>query len=181
MGSLSGFIMHASKKKIIAYILALAAVVLSVRWLLTDEVSVIKARLAKGAKSASFEGQIHPFERLAWAKEIAGYFSPECAFVLRTPEGEREILQGPKDLQEKLVVARSALDQFAFAILAPQITLKAISAEVVLTARGIGREPGRTDYFKEEHKLSVSLQKTGGEWQIIRVENIEPYEGELEW
>ena len=166
-------------RKILLVCALLIVAVLAARYWLRDEEAYLKQWLFDGAKAASFEGQIHPFERLAWAREISGYFGPSCSFVLVSSTDRREILRGSDELEKKLVVFRSALEQFALALLSPEIAISGSKATVTLTARGIGREPGRSDYFKEEHRLLLNLEKTGKEWRMVRVQNIDPYEGEL--
>lgn len=144
-----------------------------------DESQVIRKLLLKGTQLASFESQGHPFERLDWARQVGTYFSEDVSFVLLTGDGEREVLKGRRLFIEKLVALRSFLDQFALIAIKPEVTVTGKSATVQVLGRGIGRESGRRDYFKEEHQLLLKLQKNNRHWQITRVQNTEPYQGEL--
>lgn len=167
-------------RKIVIIVLGAIVLFYAARFFLRDERTIIREMLSDAAKKASFEGQIHPFERLAWAKELSYYVGQDCKFVLLTPNGTKEVLSGREALREKLLLFRSALDQFAMAVLSPDVEVDQSEAHVTLTARGIGREPGREDYFKEEHALRVDLKKISGHWEIVRAQNTEPYEGEWE-
>jgi hypothetical protein len=166
-------------KPLILSLLCLIGAFAGARYLFRDEKDVIRNLLKDAARLASFEGQPHPFERLKWAHAVGDYFSEDISIMLLTEEGSKEVLRGRKPCIEKLVLARSYLDQFAFAFLNPEIKIKNNSAEVVLLARGIGREAGRKDYFKEEHKLRLDMLKIRGRWRIVKAENVEPYEGEV--
>jgi|GEM_PF-6048490 len=160
-------------------LLCLAAGVLGWLYFSRDEAKIIRGLLGEIAKFASFEGQIHPFAGMAWAKEAAQYFVPEVSLLLLTQEGERRILEGQKEFMEKAILFRSSLEQFALAFLDPQIRVERDQAFVTVKVRGIGRERGRSDYFKEEHKIALDLKKIDGRWRIMRAQNTEPYQGDI--
>lgn len=140
-----------------------------------DQKKQIRSLFAHIAANASFDAEEHPFARLAAVRALLDTLSEDVSVNLLRPSGIEEVAHGKKGLMEKVTAARASLAQLAVSFSSFTITLKKDQAEVECTARAMGRDPGRDDYFLEVHRISCLLRKEAKGWRISRIQNIDPY------
>jgi hypothetical protein len=155
---------------------AMLVVWATLSWLVVDERDEIRSVLDSLASAGSFEGNVHPIEQLGYAKSIASFFASDVKLHVLDDEGLRPAINGRKDLEEKLLVVRRMLEQLAVKTSSIGISLKGGVAEVTCEGRAMGREPGRADYFLEQHDLKARLEKIDGKWLITSGQNVNPIE-----
>lgn len=143
----------------------------------SDEIHMVFDEIAQ---NGSFEGEFHPIESLALAKETTKSFDDSFRLTLMTTSDEKVVIRNEKELRQKVILARTHLSQLAVGLFDRDIEIVGDSAIVKGTARGMGRSNGREDYFLEEHPVRIELEKTGGKWKIVNARNTEaiewPYE-----
>ena len=131
---------------------------------------VIRGRLAKLAREASFKPGEAPLAKISHVSNLRSYFAPGITIRVNLEQGGIQTIEGREDLMEGLAGVRGNLPGLELEFLDTQIEMSPNrdSATVVLTLRyRLGRE-------KESglQELKLALQKSEGFWQVSRVENV---------
>ncbi|MBL7661744.1 hypothetical protein JNK13_03225 [bacterium] len=144
---------------------------LAFRYFSNDPRKEIEKLITEAARKASFEGQAQPIEAAFYAKEILNFATEDLHLLGHTDQGDHAV-QGIKEIRPGLITARTKLDQLAVHVKDFKIELTSQDkATAQLVIRGMGKEPGRTDYFLEEHPILLKLTKSQGQWLIYYGEN----------
>jgi hypothetical protein len=132
--------------------------------------------LSDVARLASFEeGERKSVEDLFWASEVADHCTDPCKVVINIKDQEPEKLNlSKKEVTQHLVAAKNHLAQLAVALLDPKVEVRGEKAIVRGTGRGMGRSPGRTDYFLESHSVEIELVRLSGGWKLSSITNLDP-------
>ena len=139
-----------------------------------DQRVVVRETIQKIASQATFEGELHPFAELQWADLVAENATEDFQALLVSGDRRRVVVSGRRALAQQLAILRHAMAQLVVGALWPEIEVKGDTAVVTLTGRALGRTPGREDYFLEEHALSLTFKKHGGDWLLARASNSKP-------
>ena len=127
----------------------------------------IRKRLAELTHLASFGPDEGPLAKVLNPDKLTSLFTPDVAVRLEV-YGYAHSFDGRERLRETAMAARSTLTSFKLEF--PDINVAVApdrqSAVVDLTARG--RVPGERD--PQVYELRLTMQKTGGDWLIRRVE-----------
>ncbi len=136
----------------------------------------IKSLITELTRSASFENDDSKLmERLEWASTLARSVTDPCTVtILFESEDKKVLVLTRKEVTQHLVALRQNLAQIAFTLVSPIVEVKDDTALVRGTGRGMGRSPGREDYFLESHEVEIHLTKESGEWKISSLKNLEP-------
>ena len=131
---------------------------------------VIRARLAKLAREASFQPGEAPLAKISHVSNLRSFFAPGIVIRVNLEQGGTQTLEGREDLMEALAAVRGTLPGLELEFLDVQVEVNAdrVSASAVLTLRyRLGRE-------KEPalQELKLVLQKSEQGWQVNRVENV---------
>lgn len=162
------------KKYLLTGITVLA--LLFLLWPGTSDEELIRKIFEDVKTNGSFEGEIHPIERIAQAKETTKNVIDTIVITVVTTERDRVVVKNKKELQQKIIAARTHLAQLAVGLFDIRVELSGDTAKVFGIARGMGRSNGREDYFLEEHKVEIDLFKEDGEWKIVSAKNTNPIE-----
>jgi len=133
--------------------------------------TVIRQRLLKLARDASFSQRDSDLSKLAGARAVPDFFAPQVDIVLDIPGRARHILNDRQDIAEKALGSRQAQ---SLSVSFPDINVTVnpggatALADVTLNAR-IGGE--RDDIVEE---LQITLDHTNGDWLIRRVQSVSP-------
>jgi len=160
-------------KTVFRFILLAALVALGV-WLwfvlFPGPEAVIRQRLTKLARTASFSAGEGNLARLAAAQDLAGFFATNVEVDINVPGRVQHTLVGRDEIKQAALGARSTLT--GLKVTFPDINVavapgqQSAVADLTLEAR----IAGENDSIVQELKLT--LQKTGDGWLITRVETV---------
>jgi hypothetical protein len=131
--------------------------------------AVIRKRLGKLAKAASFSSNEGLIAKAYNASLLGEFFTPDVQVTVEVP-GTQHTISGRDDLLQAAVGARSAVGSLTVefpdikVIVAPDET----SAVVNLTARG--KVPGERDFYVQE--LRLRMIKIKRDWLIDQVQTV---------
>lgn len=155
--------------------LCLVAVLLALGyWLWTvcfpSPEKVIRKRLAKVARLASFNSNEGMIAKAANANELAGCFSLDAEIAVDVPGEAEGSISGRGEITRMAMAARSSAKGLAVKLLDPNIKLAADKTEATVDLTGEARAPGNSDIFVQE--LKFFFRKIEGDWLIVRVETV---------
>jgi len=160
-------------KIVLRFVLLAALVVLGV-WLwfilFPGPEKIIRQRLTKLARTASFSSGESALARLAAAEDLAGCFATNVEVDINVPGRLRHTLIGRADIQQAALGARTRLSGLKATF--PDINIAVApdkqSAVVDLTLEV--KVAGESDSIVQEMKFT--FQKTDDGWLITRVETV---------
>jgi hypothetical protein len=132
---------------------------------------VIKKRLIKLARDASFSPNDSQLSKIAGARAVPDFFAPEVDIVLDLPRHVQHVFNSREEIAEKALGSRQAA---GLSVSFPDINVSVnpdrttAVADVTLNATIRGEQ----DDIVEE--LHITFQNTNGDWLIRRVQTVEP-------
>lgn len=160
--------------KIVFRLIVLAALVASGVWLWTvffpGPEKIIRERLDKVAKEASFAPNESPLARLANAENLANYFATNVEVSINTREMDRQEFVGRGQITQAAVAARSQLGSLNVKFLDVVVTVapdrQSATADLTVDANVSGQPEAIVQQVK------IALLKMDGQWLITRVTTV---------
>jgi hypothetical protein len=160
--------------KIILRLGLLAAVVAAGVWLWTvlfpAPEKVIRRRLAAVARDTTFAAGENSLAQLARAQKLAGFFSPNVAVNLETPRRFQQSFTDRDEIVQAIMAARAAVSGLKVEFLDVSVTVGQDKQSAVADLTAKVQVAGDKDFNVQA--MRITLQKTGGEWFITRVETV---------
>jgi len=162
-------------KKVSSFILLAALVALGV-WLWfvlsPNPEKIIRQRLAKLARTASFSAGEGNLAKLAAVEDIAGYFATNIEVTIDVPGRSRLTLTGRGEIQQAALGARERLSGLKVQFPDINITVAHDKQSAVADLTVEANVAGEHDPIVQEMKFT--FQRTDDGWLIVRVETVQP-------
>ncbi len=160
-------------KNVSSFILLAALVALGV-WLWfvlsPSPERIIRQRLTKLARTASFSSGEGNLARLAAAEDIAGYFATNVEVDINVPGRVQHTLMGRAEIQQAALGARERLSGLKVQFPDINITVAPDKQSAVADLTIVVNIAGDRDSVVQEMKFT--FQKTDDGWLIARVETV---------
>lgn len=131
---------------------------------------VIRKELSELARDASFNGNQSSLAGIADAQRLASFFSTNVEVKLDLPGRNGQTIAGRDEVMQIAVGARASYNGLKVEFPDVNVTLapdkQSATADLTVKAQTIGDR----DFIWQEMKFT--LQKTGGQWLITRVETV---------
>ena len=131
---------------------------------------IIRQRLAKLARTASFSSGEGKLARLAAAEDIAGYFATNVEVDINVPGRVQHTLVGWAEIQQAALGARERLSGLKVQFPDINITVAPDKQSAVADLTVVVNIAGERDSIVQEMKFT--FQKTDDGWLIARVETV---------
>lgn len=131
---------------------------------------VIRQRLTKLARIVSCPGNEAPLARLANARAVTMFFTPDVEITVDLPGRSRQNFNGRDELLPAAIAARSSGRSFTVKFLDIIVTLDPDRNSAVAELTATAKVPGERDLYVQE--LKFRLKQVDGEWLIYQVENL---------
>jgi hypothetical protein len=131
---------------------------------------VIRKRIAKVARLASFNSNEGMIAKAANANELAGCFSVDAEIAVDLPGEAEGSISGRGEISRLAMAARSSAKGMNVKLLDPNIKLSADRTEATVDLTGEASVPGQRDLFVQE--LKFFFRKIEGDWLMVRVETV---------
>jgi hypothetical protein len=131
---------------------------------------VIRQRLTKLARTASFSSGESDLARLAAAQSLAGYFATNVEINLDVPGRLQHRLLGRDEIKQAAFGARSTLRGLKVQFPDINITVAPDKQSAVADLTVEANVAGEHDSIVQEMKFT--FQQTDGEWLITRIETV---------
>jgi hypothetical protein len=154
-------------------IAAAALILLAGLWLLhgNDEDAIL-AQLEKVREQTMIAGPESGLEQLARANSIAALFSESTLYDLTRAGYSTTRIATRQELVRRIITLRSRLATLEIEILQAEVRIDGDTAEVQLTASGLGTLTGQQGQFLEIHSGLVTLARQDGDWLITGATHI---------
>lgn len=160
--------------KIVFRLILLVALVALGVWLWTiffpGPEKIIRQRLDKVAKEASFTANEGALARLGAAQSLAGYFSTNAEVHVDTREAGQHDLIGRQQIMQTVVAAQSVLGSMNVKFLDVVITVASDKQSATADLTVDANVSGQPDSIVQQ--LKITLQKIDGQWLITRVTTV---------
>jgi hypothetical protein len=160
--------------KTVFRIILLAALVALGVWLwfvlFPSPEKIIRQRLTKLARTASFSSDEGNLARLAAAQSVAGFFATNVEINLDVPGRLQHRLVGREEIQQAALGARSTLSGMSVHFPDINVTVAPDKQSAVADLTVEASIAGERDTIVQEMK--VTLQKTDDGWLITRIETV---------
>lgn len=160
--------------RIIFRLIFLAALVALGYWvwsfLFPNPVKVIRDRLNKIARLASFSGNEGNFSRVAAIEKLGTYFTEEIEIMVDVPHEESHTFNRREELMQAALAARSALS--ALKVDFPEIHVDLDPGKLSATADVTLRADINGEKNALIQELRIYLKKVDGKWLIYRLDTV---------
>ena len=131
---------------------------------------IIRQRLTKLARTASFSAGEGNLAKLAAAEDIAGYFATNAEINIEVPGRAQHTLAGRAEIRQVALGARERLSGLNVQFPDINITVAPGKQSAVADLTVVVRVAGEPDSIVQEMKFT--FQKTDDGWLIARVETV---------
>jgi hypothetical protein len=154
-------------------IAAAALILLAGLWLLhgSDEDAIL-AQLEKVREQAVVAGPESGIEQLARANSIAALFNEATVYDLTRAGYGTTRITTRQELVRRIIALRSRLATLDIDLQQAEVRVDGDTAEVQLTASGLGALTGQPGQFLEIHSGLVTLARQDGDWLITGATHI---------
>jgi hypothetical protein len=160
--------------RIIFRLILLAALIAVGVWLwfvlFPSPEKIIKAKLAKLARTVSFSASEGNLARLASAQKVAGFFSTNVEVNINVPGHERQIFAGRDEITQAALGTRSALNSLAVKFPDVNVTVAPDKQSAVADVTLEATISGERDIIVQEMKFT--FEKSDGKWLIKKIETV---------
>ena len=160
--------------KIAVRLIFLAALVALGFWLwgvfFPNPQTVIKNRLNKIVRLASFSAHEGNFSRVAAVEKLGAYFTEEIEIMVDVPHEESHTFNRREELMQAALAARSALS--ALKVDFPDINVDLDPGKLSATADVTLRADVNGEKNAVIQELKVYLRKVDGKWLIYRLDTV---------
>jgi len=140
------------------------------RILFPGDEKLIRKMLAEAAETAGIKVNENPLFKLAAAKKLVGFFSPDAVLKLDVSGMDARSINGRDDLLQAVAAALASLQEARIQLREIHVNVdpdkQSATAQLVATAY----LNGGSDPLVQELKLQ--LRKIDGHWKIARVETV---------
>jgi len=160
--------------KIVFRVILLAALIALGIWLwfvlFPGPEKIIRQRLTKLARIASFSSAEGNLARLAAAQNVAGFFATNVEVDINVPGRMQHTLVGRDEIQQAALGARERLSGLKVQFPDINITVAHDKQSAVADLTVEANMAGEHDPIVQEMKFT--FQQTDGEWLIARIETV---------
>src|SRR6202042_2940896 len=129
---------------------------------------VIRSRLNKIARLASFSGNEGNFSRVAAVEKLGAYFTEEIEIMVNVPNEESHTFNRREELMQAALAARNVIS--ALKVDFPDINVDLDSGKLSATADVTLRADISGEKNTVVQELKVYLKKVDGKWLIYRLD-----------
>jgi hypothetical protein len=160
--------------KIVWQLILLAALAAAGIWLWTilfpGPEKIIRNRLAQAASEVSFKSDENPLVIAARAERFVAFFSTNVEVNIDLPEHGQHSMAGREEIMQAAAGAHGMVSSLTVEFPDMNITIGPDKLSAVADVSMKVQSAGEKEVFVQEIKFT--LQKTGGDWLITRVETV---------
>ncbi|HVU07734.1 MAG TPA: hypothetical protein VHG89_04230 [Verrucomicrobiae bacterium] len=132
--------------------------------------TVVRQRILKLAKIASFTKDEGNFSRVAAGERVGGFFSTNVEINITIPGHEQDTLVGRAEITQAVLQVREAVREIVVKVPDVQVTLAPDKQSAVADVTVDVEISGERDALVQEMKFT--FQKMDGDWLITKIETV---------
>jgi hypothetical protein len=152
-------------------VIAVAALIWSVKTFFAGDETQIRKQIEKLEKTVSFDAEDGNIETMSKVRTLQSLFTEDVNIEFKGDYGGSRQIEGRKEVQQSALAARAQAEALEASLHDLVITLTEDASGAVVEATGRARIPGENQEFFQE--LVLTWVKIEGEWLISEVRTIE--------
>ena len=124
-------------------------------------------------KEASYEKELHPFEKLAKANNILPFLADNISFQVDHKYNKNQVILGKEDFKKHLLGSYSYFVSLNFSYRKKKIKISKNFARLNISATANGLEKDLATRFYRQENILIQLNKNNGDWLISSIESLE--------